>query len=345
MSDCCSGTSCGCCCESDVIGQLTSKLTFNDILGTWKARWGINRMNYIVAPGLYRLGTPTADSHVFVTGNYKMSLDCLRKSLDGIDAWILVLDTKGINVWCAAGKGTFGTEEIVIKINQTKLAAVINHKNIILPQLGAVGVEAHEVKKETGFNVIYGPVRAEDIKSFLSNDLKADTKMRTVRFNAIDRAVLAPMEIVGAAKPTFFTLGILMLTNAFGLTKINGKDVKAYVGSVLVGTVLVPVFLPAIPVRSFSLKGAIAGLLWALLISKKNGLLKGTSTANLKLAQYMLILPSVSAIFAFNFTGSSTYTSMSGVQKEIKTVMPLIGISLFAGILLMIKSAVFSKEA
>src|SRR5512134_3054174 len=86
------------------VPQVSSLLTRNDRLGTVKARWGISRMHYTVDPGLYALGTPDEKSPVMVTANYKMSFDMLRQALSGRNAWILVVDTKGINVWCAAGK-------------------------------------------------------------------------------------------------------------------------------------------------------------------------------------------------------------------------------------------------
>ena len=98
------------------IPVVSTALKAGDRWGSIKARWGINRMRYGVLPGLYAVGSPGADSLVFVTANYKMSFDALRSSLVGLDAWILVLDTKGINVWCAAGKGTFGTAELVSRI-------------------------------------------------------------------------------------------------------------------------------------------------------------------------------------------------------------------------------------
>ena len=58
-------------------------------------------MNYSVPPGL-RDREPTGDSDVFVTANYKLTFDILRRELKGLHAWVLVLDTKSINVWCAA---------------------------------------------------------------------------------------------------------------------------------------------------------------------------------------------------------------------------------------------------
>ena len=90
-----------------------------------------------------------------------------------MNAWILVIDTKGINVWCAAGKGTFGTDNIVKSIKKTSLEYLVKHRIIILPQLGAVNVAAHKVKEQSGFRVIYGPVKAKDIKAFVLAGYKA----------------------------------------------------------------------------------------------------------------------------------------------------------------------------
>ena len=98
-----------------------SEITMADRLDHFLARWGFNREGHRVEPGLFRLGNPTPDSAVFASANYALSFDALRSALSGKDAWILVLDTKGINVWCAAGKGTFGTEELVRKITRPAL--------------------------------------------------------------------------------------------------------------------------------------------------------------------------------------------------------------------------------
>lgn len=331
-----------CCCGSNVRAiQVSTKLSYGDMIGSWKARWGINRMNFKVDPGLYYVGQPDGSSPVFVTANYKMSFDALRKELTGVHAWILVLDTKGINVWCAAGKGTFGTEELINRINKSGLRQVVEHRIVILPQLGAVGVSAHEVQKRAGFKVAYGPIRAEDIPEFLKNGMKADKKMRAVRFNFIDRTVLTPVEMVGALKPSLMIFGIMFLLNLIGISRFTGTDVYSYLGAVLVGCVLVPMLLPWIPGRAFSFKGWILGLLWTTSVIMINGWFQSMNYGLLTVIAYLLILPSVSAFYAMNFTGSSTYTSLSGVIKEMKISMPLIAgtiglgtILLFAGSLL-----------
>lgn len=336
MGNCCSEKSKSCCCGSTTLGiQVPTKLSFKDIIGTWKVRWGIGRMNYKVDPGLYYVGQPDTNSPVLVTANYKMSFDALRKELSNVSAWILVLDTKGVNVWCAAGKGTFGTEEIIKKIESTGLSEIVEHRTIVLPQLGAVGVSAHEVQKKSGFKVVYGPVRAEDLPIFLKNGMKADKEMRTVRFNFIDRAILTPVEIVGSLKSSFILFGIMFLLNLIGLSRFTGTDVYAYVGAILVGCVLAPMLLPWIPGRAFSFKGWLLGLLWAASIITINGYFKSTSYGILTSLAYLLILPSVSAYYAMRFTGSSTYTSFSGVIKEMKISIPLMAGTISLGIILL----------
>jgi hypothetical protein len=125
-----------------------------------------------------------------------MTFDVVRREANGLDAWILVLETNGVNVWCAAGKGTFGTDEVVRRVHATRLEEVVDHRKLVVPQLGATGVAAHEVRKRSGFSVVYGPVRASDIKRFLAAGMKTTPEMRQVTFGTVDRLVLAPVELV-----------------------------------------------------------------------------------------------------------------------------------------------------
>lgn len=265
----------------DQVTTISTDFTWADRWGTWQARWGINRMNYMVSPGLYAVGEPDETAPVLVTANYKMSFDRLRKELKGISAWILVLDTKGINVWCAAGKGTFGTAELVKRIAITGLDQIVSHRTIILPQLGAPGVAAHEVRKQSGFKVIYGPVRAVDLPIFLQSGMKADREMRTVRFTFMDRLVLTPIELVGTINPLLFIMALLLLLQIAGLVMVTINGLLAYGGAILIGTVVTPVLLPWIPGRAFAWKGWLLGLLWAaFLVSRGSGFTALPQTLN-----------------------------------------------------------------
>jgi hypothetical protein len=322
--------------ERETIRETTADICVCDTFGRWKARWGFNRMNYRVPPGLYKLANPDENSPVLVTANYKMTFDLLRRELKGLSAWILVLDTKGINVWCAAGKGSFGTDELVRRIRSTDLERFVKHKTLVLPQLGAPGVAAHAVKKETGFRVKFGPVYARDVKRFLADGMKIfDPEMRRVRFTLMDRLALTPMEIVPALKfiPVIFAiLMILQLLGGSGLHSAFLRELVVYLGAIAVGTTLVQALLPWIPGRSFTWKGWLLGAVWT---ATALALFRADAWT---IASSLLVAPMLSGFIALNFTGATTFTSLSGVKKEMKFAVPAMIASATAGIVVRIVS-------
>jgi hypothetical protein len=295
------------------------------------ARLGYRRDQRRVLAGLYTVGNPLPSSPVFVTANYKLSFDALRSVLAGIDSYILVLETFGVNVWCAAGKGTFGTDELVRRIEATGLAQIVSHRKLVLPQLGAPGIAADIVWRCTGFRVTFGPVRAADLPEYLKTSV-ASPEMRTVRFKLADRLVVVPLEVVNAALPTLAAAVALYFLSGW-LTSL------AAIVAVLAGTALFPILLPWLPSRQFSVKGFILGGILALGIACWSWL----TSPNLVWWQrvgwslgYLLAMPAATAYFALNFTGSSTYTSRTGVAREIKTFIPLMAIMFGVGIAMVI---------
>jgi hypothetical protein len=331
-----------CRCAEPGLPSATSVLTFADRWDHFLARWGFRRYSHRVTPGLYALGKPSPESPVFVTANYTLSFDALRSSLGGIDGFIMVLDTRGINVWCAAGKGTFGTEELARRAEATSLRRVVNHRTLILPQLAATGVSAHEVRKRSGFRVEYGPVRARDLLEYLKTH-EATAEMRRVRFGLADRMALAPIELVGVLLPTLVAAALLLA--AFGPIAS-----AAAVASVLAGTVLFPMLLPWIPTPHFSTKGLILGAAAALPFAIAAGAAAG-STSGASVGRpvwwcvgqglvYLLCMPPVTAYLTLNFTGSTTFTSKTGVRREIYKYIPVMAWMLGVGIALGIVLAV-----
>src|SRR5574340_336854 len=202
------------------VPRISTELTFADHVGAWKARWGIGRMKYMVPPGLYAIGSPNPESPVMVTANYKMSYDIIRNTLKGRNCWLLVLETYGINVWCAAGKGSFGTEELIRRIGVSGLAKAVSHRQLVLPILGAPGVAAHEVTKRTGFKVRYATIRADDLPKYLDNGMVTTPAMREITFTVKERLVLIPVELVEAFKPTALVAAAIfvILTLLWGRT-------------------------------------------------------------------------------------------------------------------------------
>ncbi|NQT19280.1 MAG: acetyl-CoA synthase subunit gamma, partial [Planctomycetes bacterium] len=247
------------------------------------------------------------------------------------------------NVWCAAGKGTFGTDEIVGRIEATGLAGVVSHRRLIVPQLGAPGVAAHDVKKRSGFRVVYGPVRAADLRAFLEAGMRATPEMRRVRFGLWDRFAVIPVELVQGfryaivlAVCLFFLGGLSRSGYDWALAASDGLRagllvLVSYIG----GAALAPMLLPWLPGRAFSAKGAAVGLPLAACVAALAVVPLESLGGKMELAGWFLLMPAIAAFFAMNFTGASTYASRSGVEKEMRFAVPaqlavgLIGLGLW----------------
>lgn len=316
--------------EIGEVPLISTELSDRDRWEHIRCRISAFRDSYAVPPGIYAVGAPDSNSAVLTSANYKLSFDTLRRALKGIDAWVLVLDTKGINVWCAAGKGTFGSDELITRISSSGLGRIVSHRNIVVPQLGAPGVSAHKVHGATGFRVSYGPVRAADIPAYLAAGRRAGAEMRRVKFGFFDRLILTPMEINPAMKK-YFPLYAAVVLITFGLQPQGIIFRDAYQGglpflllglvAVFAGALLTPLLLPLIPSRSFAVKGWLMGMISVYLFSK---IAAGPTQAPPALLIFtFLFFPLSSSYIALQFTGSTTFTGMSGVKKELKIALPV----------------------
>ncbi|MCF7949345.1 MAG: acetyl-CoA synthase subunit gamma [Spirochaetia bacterium] len=322
---CCGGSSC---CGGTAVEHINGKLTGTDKWARWKFRLGISRNKYSVKPGLYALGSPGGDSPVLVSANFKLTFDELRSAMRGRDVWLLLLDTQGINVWCAAGKGSFGTEELIYRISNSGLTQRVNHTQLILPQLGAPGVKAHEVQGKTGFRVHYGPVSVKDLAAYLDAGLQAGPEMRRKSFRLAERLELMPLELVQSWKVVlgFSLVSVLLTALLGGISAVSLLyDVVPALLAVLGGACITPLLLPLIPGRAFSVKGALVGAVLA------GGFIAVSSPpASVSLFAAAAVV-GVSSFLGMNFTGASTFTSPSGVRREMRIALPLqLGLALTA---------------
>lgn len=325
------------------IPRARTRLDTIDHLGGFRVRWGIRRNQYKVAPGLYCMGYPDTDSPVLVSANYKLSFDMLRSKSDLPAAWILVVDTRGINVWCAAGKGSFSTQEVVRQVRMTNLERLVTHRRLILPQLAATGVSALEVKKRCGFKVVWGPVHLKDLKRFMDKGLMADAAMRRVTFSTWERMVLVPVELSFLPKYLVSIIAIVFLLSGIGLSFFSFEAawargslmVAALVGGVLGGTVFTPILLPWIPGSAFSIKGAFAGIPIGFVI----GWLLRSKTTGWETVAIVLCTMALSSYLAMNFTGATPYTSPSGVEREMRKAIPLQVGAVFTTVVLWVTAA------
>jgi hypothetical protein len=211
------------------------------------------------------------------------------------------------------------------------LSRIVSHHRLILPQLGAPGVAAHQVHEATGFRVRYGPVRAADLPAFLDARLKASDDMRRVRFGLRDRVVLIPVEIVmGGAYAIGIAAAFLLLggvnSSGYSLAALQARGIPSALmiaGSFLAATVLGPALLPWLPGRAFAVKGAALGLglVAALLVAGPPA--AALFGSRLHPVAWAFLSPALTSFIVMNFTGSSTFTSLSGVLLEMRYAVPL----------------------
>jgi hypothetical protein len=195
----------------EVIPRLRHKVTVRSLLtDLWALFFRIIPPYPKVNPGLYTIGEPGPDSPILVTGNYDLTVRRLVHATDGqVDGWVLVVDSAGVNVWCGAGGGFLTAEKIIRALRASGLKEHVQHQTLILPQLCANGVDGWEIRDKTGWDVAWGPVRAEDIPDYFRADFRRAESMRLVHFPFKDR-----LEMVSGTLG-FYSLLILLPVGLF----------------------------------------------------------------------------------------------------------------------------------
>ena len=141
--------------------------------------------------GLIKIGNPGRDAPVILTGNFRLTVERVRRALEGIDAYLLVANSRGINVWCATAGGHFTNHDVISALNTNGIEDLVDHRQVILPQLAATGIEGRVILEKTGWRVIWGPVYAASIPQFLGSGLKKTVEMSVVSFPLSQRVEMA----------------------------------------------------------------------------------------------------------------------------------------------------------
>ena len=204
---------------------------------------------------------------------------------------------------------------------------MVAHRLVIVPQLGATGVSSKKVKRLSGFKVIWGPIRAGDIATFLDNDLQADREMRRVTFTFVERLVLVPVEISLVLKPALWVLLALFVLSGIGpgIFSFSGAWARglwsalAIFLGIVAGAGVAPLLLPWLPGTTFAAKGILTGLALVLPAAIAAGMAQGVAG----FLALLLLVASVSSYLAMNFTGTTPFTAPSGVEKEMRRFIPV----------------------
>ena len=259
-----------------------------------------------VRTGLRTVGHPGRDSPVFLTGNYDLTVRRLMRTLRGIDAYVLVANSHGVNVWCAASGGHLGTHHVVTALKVARLEARVVHREIIVPQLAATGIEGKQVRRRTGWIVRFGPADARDIRAYLAAGKTKTEAMRQVRFGWRERlemgaAWASPISVLGAVVAWNHLPGVLTLIWALALTVFAVFDRLPFGERVRQAVIAVVAIL------------VVNGCLIAT----------GGSTAA-AMAAWSLGAAAVVGLLTFDFAGSSP-TAPAGLfeEKNLRVVLDL----------------------
>lgn len=219
-----------------VVGYLRHRVTLRTLLvDLWTLFFRIIPPYPKVRPGLYAVGQPDRESPVLVTGNFDLTVRRLVQAIDGkVDTWVLVVNSAGINVWCAAGGGFFTAEKVIASIKTTSLEKVVNHHALVLPQLCANGVDGWRIRQETGWGVHWGPVRARDIPAYLGSGGKKTDAMHWVNFPLKERlemvtvtlgfyGLLILLPIFFFIRPLFWPVTVSMVTLSYFYAVVHPK--------------------------------------------------------------------------------------------------------------------------
>ncbi len=201
------------------------------------------------SPGLRRVGRPDRDSPVLITGNYLITVRRLRRALKDLDAWLLVTDSRGINVWCATSGGHLTNRDLVRALRSSGIEEKVDHRRLVIPGLSAPGLEPRVIRDRTGWEALFGPVHMRDLPRFLAYG-SLTREMRSVSFRPIQRLEIGA--IWGAP------MGSIYLLAGWALAGLEAAVLSA--AAALIVSLIVCLLLPWVPVRGWKRAWAALGI-------------------------------------------------------------------------------------
>ncbi len=212
-------------------------------------------VGFPVEPELRKIGNPNQHSPVLVTANFNLTVKRLLKKLKGLDCYLLIAPSNGINVWCGACGGDFTTDSVISIIKTSGIDQLVSHRTLILPQLSASGIDPTILKKELGWDAKFGTVYAKDIKEYFKNNFKKTDTQRRIRFPLKKR-----LEMANA----YYFILLILFSIPYWIFAIffSSLDWILYLDTLLIGFIIVYgslAILPSIPSNSGKAKVLIFG--------------------------------------------------------------------------------------
>ncbi|MFW9903789.1 MAG: corrinoid protein-associated methyltransferase CpaM [Candidatus Thorarchaeota archaeon] len=275
-----------------------------------------------IEPGLYIYGDPSDNSPVLVTANYQRTVRLVGRALKDQDAYLLVADTMGENVWCAARGDKFGLEEVAEVIKATRIEDLVQKKKLVVPQLAAGGMDHQEVKKATGWSCQFGPIYAKYIPSYLTSGRKTE-KQRTISFETRERLEMALQQSYFLSKFFFFWFFLIGLVGITILPQISLFSIAILLLPIIwLVYLLLALIFPLFPTQSFLKRGIYYGGLLSIVFLGVGGILEYTIVG---IAQWVVIGFALGTFLGMDYSGATPISKPTEIDEEYPTMIILLG--------------------
>ena len=295
------------------IAAASTKLTFRDRVANVASDISLYSTFFRAEPGLYRIGEPGPAAPLLVTANFTLTFNLVRRALAGLNAYVLVIDTRGINVWCAAAGGKFDAREVALSYRAFRLAEVPHREPAVLPKLAAAGVSKPELEEVYGVASAYGPVYVRDVPAYVAAGYR-----KTPAMNRVDWGLAKRLEVTWS----------FALTNAAVVALPLAVFHRLYsplaVAAVAAISLVIGALFPWLPTRLYSIKGLAAGALVAIPLLTYKWL---AGAGGSSLAAWAVFLAFAGILLGLEFSGNTSVSSPSQVRQEFKP-----GLAVLAGL-------------
>ncbi len=289
-------------------------LTWLDYLKAMISWFDAFKRTYVLEPGLYYTGEAhDKTTPILVTANYRLTLFTILRKLKGMNVRILVIDTDGINVWCASGKQKFNTAEIMKQVNRYEKETLTDDKRpaLILPKLSLSGVDIKALR-QAGVKPIIGPVYAKQLPEYLTHPPLKDQKNDIIQFGFLSRLFTW---LPGFVQFCWYFLLVVIIAKTL-MIELQTWWILGLVGVIVT---VYPLLFPRIPGKQFAVKG-----IWLALVMTAGigaSFLLGLISA-FHLSTLTIFTFATSLFFGLSYTGNSAVSNYTMVRKETARYLP-----------------------
>jgi ubiquinone/menaquinone biosynthesis C-methylase UbiE len=302
-----------------------------------------------IEPGIYQSGNPDENSPIIVTANYLYTYIKFMRAVKEKDMWVLCVDSRGINVWCAARGNNFGNKQLIEAVNASGIAKITNKKTLILPQLSAGGIAAPLLKSEDPtfpFNILYGPVWAKDLPQFLEErPARKPDKMKLAKFSGSHRVRAGITHTTFLFRKIFLWPSILLLLILSGFVVFNLLSLSSLwtVGEIWLWIILTNIIITLLfPLTKFTRKFIIKGIFFgALIIALFSGIIWLLNGSLYYILLNLFFYFWIAFFSTMSFSGYTMATSPQEIQDEYPVFSKLNKILFLIGIITKVIGFIF----